>query len=64
MKRSLSAAAIAMTCMVALGTTAAHADLLDDIMKAKKIRIATDLAIPLRLASAAFSSSRIACSSR
>ena len=46
MKRSLSAAAIAMTCMVALGTTAAHADLLDDIMKAKKIRIATDLAIP------------------
>jgi len=32
--------------MVALGTTAAHADLLDDIMKAKKIRVATDLAIP------------------
>lgn len=46
MKRSLSAAAVAMTCMVALGTTAAHADLLDDIMKAKKIRIATDMAIP------------------
>src|SRR3954452_22634643 len=46
MKRPLSAAAVAMTCMVALGTTAAHADLLDDIMKAKKIRIATDLAIP------------------
>jgi polar amino acid transport system substrate-binding protein len=46
MKRTLSAAAIAMSCVVALGTTAAHADLLDDIMKAKKIRIATDLAIP------------------
>ena len=47
MKRQLYAAAVAMTCMVALGTTAAaHADLLDDIMKAKKIRIATDLAIP------------------
>ena len=46
MKRPLYAAAVAMTCMVALGTTAAHADLLDDIMKAKKIRIATDLAIP------------------
>lgn len=45
MKRSLSAA-VAMTCMMALGTTAAHADLLDDIMKAKKIRIATDMAIP------------------
>ena len=35
MKRPLYAAAVAMTCMVALGTTAAHADLLDDIMKAK-----------------------------
>ena len=46
MKRPLSAAAVAMTCMVALGTTAAHADLLDDVMKAKKIRIATDMAIP------------------
>jgi polar amino acid transport system substrate-binding protein len=46
MKRPLSAAAVAMTCLVALGTTAAHADLLDDVMKAKKIRIATDLAIP------------------
>lgn len=46
MKRPLSAAALAMTCMVALGTTAAHADLLDDIIKAKKIRIATDMAIP------------------
>ena len=46
MKRPLYAAAVAMTCMVALGTTAAHADLLDDIMKAKKIRIATDMAIP------------------
>ena len=46
MKRPLYAAAVAMTCMVALGATAAHADLLDDIMKAKKIRISTDLAIP------------------
>ena len=46
MKRPLSAAAIAMSCMMTLGTTAAHADLLDDIMKAKKIRVATDLAIP------------------
>jgi len=46
MKRSLSAAAVAMTCMVAFGTTAAHADLLDDIMKSKKIRISTDMAIP------------------
>jgi polar amino acid transport system substrate-binding protein len=46
MKQRLSAAAFAMTCMVALSTTAAHADLLDDIMKAKKIRIATDMAIP------------------
>jgi polar amino acid transport system substrate-binding protein len=35
-----------MTCMMALGTTSAHADLFDDIMKAKKIRIATDMAIP------------------
>jgi polar amino acid transport system substrate-binding protein len=32
--------------MAALGATAAQADMLDDIMKAKKIRIATDLAIP------------------
>ncbi|XOC83336.1 transporter substrate-binding domain-containing protein (plasmid) [Microvirga sp. M2] len=32
--------------MVALGTTAARADLLDDIMNAKKIRVATDMAIP------------------
>ncbi len=46
MKRSLSVAVFAMTCMAALGTSAAHADLLDDIMKAKKIRIATDMAIP------------------
>ncbi|WP_414475922.1 transporter substrate-binding domain-containing protein [Microvirga sp. M2] len=46
MKRPLSAAAVAVTCMVALGTTAARADLLDDIMNAKKIRVATDMAIP------------------
>lgn len=42
---------LAVTAMAAIGTTmlaggAARADLLDDVMKAKKIRIATDLAIP------------------
>jgi polar amino acid transport system substrate-binding protein len=31
---------------IALATVAAHADLLDDIVKAKKIRISTDMAIP------------------
>jgi len=46
MKRPILAAAVAMSCMAALGTTAAHADLLDDIMKAKKIRVSTDMAIP------------------
>lgn len=46
MKRSLYTVAVAMTCMAVLGSTAARADLLDDIMKAKKLRIATDLAIP------------------
>lgn len=43
--------AIALACALSLGaltpgTGAAHADVLDDIMAAKKIRIATDLAIP------------------
>lgn len=33
-------------CVAGLGAAAAKADQLDDIMKAKKIRIATDLAIP------------------
>jgi len=39
-------AAVATACMTGLASTAARADLLDDIMAAKKIRIATDLAIP------------------
>jgi len=46
MKRSFIAAALTTVCMAALGVTAAQADQLADIMKAKKIRIATDLAIP------------------
>jgi polar amino acid transport system substrate-binding protein len=46
MKRSFIAAALTTVCMAALGATAAKADQLADIMKAKKIRIATDLAIP------------------
>ena len=45
-KHSFYAVAVATMCMAALGSTAARADLLDDVMKAKKIRIATDLAIP------------------
>ncbi len=43
-KHSMIAAAIAATCL--MGVTVAKADLLDDIMAAKKIRISTDLAIP------------------
>lgn len=46
MKRSFYTVAIATVCMAALGSVAARADLLDDVMKAKKVRIATDLAIP------------------
>ncbi len=46
MKRSILAAALVAACTTALGAAAARADILDDIMKAKKIRIATDLAIP------------------
>jgi polar amino acid transport system substrate-binding protein len=46
MKRTFLAAAVATVCMTAVGATAANADVLDDVMKAKKIRIATDLAIP------------------
>jgi polar amino acid transport system substrate-binding protein len=34
------------SCLAVAAVGAAHADLLDDIMKAKKIRIATDVAIP------------------
>lgn len=37
--------ALVASCL-ALAAAAAHADLLDDIMKAKKIRISTDMAIP------------------
>jgi polar amino acid transport system substrate-binding protein len=39
-------ATVATVCLLALGVSAAHADLLDDILKAKKIRISTDVAIP------------------
>jgi polar amino acid transport system substrate-binding protein len=45
MKRLLLAA-MATVCIASLHPGTARADLLDDIMKAKKIRIATDLAIP------------------
>ncbi|MDF2997542.1 MAG: extracellular solute-binding protein family 3 [Xanthobacteraceae bacterium] len=44
MKHSIVAVALAAAFM--LGGTAAKADLLDNIMAAKKIRISTDLAIP------------------
>ncbi|MDB5857227.1 MAG: Amino acid transporter [Ramlibacter sp.] len=37
--------ALVASCLALLGTVA-HADLLDDVMKAKKIRISTDMAIP------------------
>ena len=37
--------ALVASCL-AIAAVAAHADLLDDIMKAKKIRISTDMAIP------------------
>lgn len=45
-RRVLLSAVLATICVAGLGTGQARADLLDDIMKAKKIRIATDLAIP------------------
>src|SRR5436305_6138550 len=45
-KGIVRAGALAAFCAVTLAGGAARADLLDDIMKAKKIRIATDLAIP------------------
>jgi polar amino acid transport system substrate-binding protein len=44
--RKLWGFAAAACCVVMLATQPARADLLDDIMKAKKIRISTDLAIP------------------
>ncbi|MGZ5846764.1 MAG: transporter substrate-binding domain-containing protein [Ramlibacter sp.] len=37
---------VLVTTCLAVAAVAAHADLLDDIMKAKKIRISTDFAIP------------------
>lgn len=37
---------VLVTTCLAVAAMAAHADLLDDIMKAKKIRISTDFAIP------------------
>lgn len=46
MKRRAVIAAMAVTCLVGFGVNVAKADLLDDIMKAKKIRISTDFAIP------------------
>jgi polar amino acid transport system substrate-binding protein len=46
MKRSIMTAVLAATCAMGIGGGAARADVLDDIMQAKKIRIATDLAIP------------------
>lgn len=44
-KRLLGTAA-ALCGIIMIAATPASADLLDDIMKAKKIRISTDLAIP------------------
>jgi len=46
MKRFTFAIAAALGCLALLAAQPARADLLDDIMKAKKIRISTDLAIP------------------
>jgi polar amino acid transport system substrate-binding protein len=37
---------LAAACLAGIAIPAARADVLDDVMKAKKIRIATDLAIP------------------
>ncbi|OAF18325.1 transporter substrate-binding domain-containing protein [Bradyrhizobium neotropicale] len=44
--RKLLGAAVSLCCFMMMAATPASADLLDDIMKAKKIRISTDLAIP------------------
>lgn len=45
MKKAMTVLALAAAALVAIGT-AAHADQLDDIRKAKKIRIAVDLGVP------------------
>lgn len=42
----LLGAAVSLCCLVLMAAAPASADQLDDIMKAKKIRISTDLAIP------------------
>jgi polar amino acid transport system substrate-binding protein len=44
--KQLLGAAITVCCLAMMGAKPAFADLLDDIMQAKKIRISTDLAIP------------------
>ena len=44
--KRLLGAAVSVCCLVMLGAKPAFADLLDDIMQAKKIRISTDVAIP------------------
>jgi polar amino acid transport system substrate-binding protein len=44
--RKFLGAAVSVCCLLAMAATPAFADLLDDITKAKKIRISTDLAIP------------------
>src|SRR5215471_21586587 len=47
MKRQLLGAAVSLCCLMMAGATpASAADLLDNIMQDKKIRISTDLAIP------------------
>jgi polar amino acid transport system substrate-binding protein len=45
-KRILLGGLAAVACWCALGAASARADLLDDIMKSGKIKIATDIAIP------------------
>ena len=45
-RRMILAAAVATACLAAPCAGTAHADQLDDILKAGRIRIATDLAIP------------------
>ena len=44
--KRLLGAAISVCCLVMMAATPAFADLLNDIMQAKKIRISTDVAIP------------------
>lgn len=44
--KKLLGAAAALCGFIMMSTTSASADLLDDIVQAKKIRISTDVAIP------------------